>query len=1002
MIRFLIHKPVSVLMTFLAMVMLAVFSIRQISITLLPDIDIPTISVIAQYPDHSAMEVEQAVMAPLRQGIQQVGGVDRLESRASDEQGRLTVHFPYRKDIDLAFIEVNEKLDLSLNALPQGLARPVVVKTKASDLPAIYLTIRYKDSLQTGSLMDLSEFTSRSVRRRLEQLPSVAMADLTGGISSHITIQPRMNMLQSLGITHQDIQAAIQRANLTLGNIMVRERQYEYRIRIGQPMQSLDDLRNTPLKIGDQVFRIRDLAEVALVQTEPQGRFLDHTMPAFNLALFKDYSARMRTFEEEVRTTIEELQETHPELVFHLNRNQARLLDLSIHDMETTLWLGCLLATLIVFFFYRDYRIPIVVGIVTPLSLAISILFLYLAGLSVNIVSLSGIILGIGMMIDNGIIILDNIVQESVRGTSTEEACIQGTNEMILPLLASMLTTCAVFLPLIFLSDMAGALFFDQAVAVSICLGVSYLVSIVFIPVMYFRLFRNRPVRVGKEGHRHHWIRKAYDAGFHFTFDRGAWILVVVSMVLVGGYIAASKMPKETMPQLPRTSFQIQIEWNETIPLNRMVENVRDLRHWLGQEVRDFQAYLGPQQFIFNDHYRLDGESANIYLSFEDSEQEEVVQNRVQGWFDMRAPKADITFLPDRDLFEIIFPSNVPDDYVAFYHNALTDEEAMQAHRSLKTDWAQNHGVWILNDPPATEVVILKTNDQRMMRYGIDKNYALEVVAHHLQELQIAELAQLDRDVPIVLTSDACGLDRLFTDIQIVNMEKQVFPLDQFFYTSTGQRMKYVHADQRGPFIPEVIRPGEVKAVPAAIAARKQHFPTENFRLVSPREDSRAMISEMSLALLVSVLLLYLIVAAQFESLLTPLIILLEIPISVSGAIVALWCLGISLNAMALIGMVVTTGIIINDSIIKIDTINRLHRGGMSLREAIHTGGQKRLFPILMTSMTTVLAVLPYMIGNSIGVVLQRPLSVSLIGSMVVGTLVSLFFIPKVYYWMNR
>lgn len=1002
MIKFLIHKPVSVLMTFLAIVMLAVFSIRKISITLLPDIDIPTISVLAHYPDHSAMEVEQSVMAPLRQSIQQVGGVERLESKASDEQGRLTVHFPYGKDIDLAFIEVNEKLDLAINALPAGIDRPIVVKTKASDLPAVYLTIRYKDSLQTGSQMELSEFASRTVRRRLEQLPSVAMADLTGELSSHISLVPREHLMRSLSITHLDLQNAIQRANLTLGNILVRERQYEYRIRIGKPLQSLDDLKNTPLKIGDQVFLIRELTDVSLVESEPQGRFLDQSMPAFNLALFKDYSARMSEFQVETDNTLADLRSSHPDIVFHQNRDQARLLDLSINDMETTLWLGCLLATVIVFFFYRDIRIPVIVGIVTPLSLAISILFLYLAGLSVNIVSLSGIILGIGMMIDNGIIILDNIVQESVSGASTEEACIQGTNEMILPLLASMLTTCAVFLPLIFLSDLAGALFYDQAVAVSICLGVSYLVSVVFIPVTYYRLFRNKPVRVKKRNNNQHWMRRAYDAGFHFSFDRGAWIVVVVLVVLAGGYAAYTSLEKETMPALPRHSFQVEIQWNEALPLDRMVRYVRDLHVYIDLEVEDFQAYLGPQQFVFNDHYRLDRESANLFISFADPDQKTEIQNEIRHWFQTSHPQAEVEFLPDRDLFEIIFPSEVQSNYVAFYHNTITDGEALKSHRSLKDQWARQEGVWIQSDPARAEVVILKTDDLKMLRYGIDKNYALEVIAQHLQELRLAEIAQMDRDVAIVLTSGQKGIDQLFTDIQVINDQNQSFPLDQFFYTTTGQRMKYVYADQRGQYIPEVIRPEDLPAIPAAIANRKADHPTENFRLFSPLQENRELMGEMAIALLVSILLLYLIVAAQFESLLTPLIIIMEIPISLAGALIALWLMGISLNAMALIGMVVTIGIIINDSIIKVDTITRMHRSGVSLKEAIHMGGQKRLFPIIMTSLTTILAVIPYMFGDSIGVVLQKPLGVSLIGSMFVGTLVSLFFIPKLYYWMNK
>ncbi len=798
MIKFLIHKPVSVLMSFLAILLLAVFSIRQIAITLLPDIDIPTISIIAAYPDHSAAEIEQTVMAPLRQNIQQVGGIDRLESKASDEQGRLTVHFPYGKNIDLAFIEVNEKLDLAINALPDDMDRPIVVKTKASDIPTVYLTMRYQDSLQSGSQMDLSEFASKTVRRRLEQLPSVAMADITGTISSHIRLIPRENRLQALGITHQDVQQAIQRANMTLGNILVRERQYEYRIRIGRPLHSLDGLKNTPLKIRDQVVLIRDLAEVSLVETEPQGRFLDQAHPAFNMALFKDFSARMNTFEEETEATLDDLRTNHPDILFHLNRDQARLLDLSISGMETSLWLGCLLATAIVFFFYRDRRIPVIIGIVTPLSLAISVLFLYLAGLSVNIISLSGIILGIGIMIDNGIIILDNIVQESLSGSTSEEACIRGTNEMILPLLASMLTTCAVFLPLIFLSDLAGALFYDQAVAVSICLGVSYLVSIVFIPVIYFRLFRHKPIRMpqGKKGQN--WIRRAYEQGYHFTFDRGASILIIVLLVLAGGYLSYHQLHKETMPALPRQAFQVDIQWNEPFTLDRMVNGLNRLHDDMEAKTTDFQAYVGPQQFVLNDHYHLDGESASLYISFEDPGQKKAIEDQVHSWFSANYPKATISFSPDKDIFEIIFPGEAQPDYIAFYHNQITDEEALKAHQSLKAEWAQEN-VHIRNDPATAEVVVLKTRDLEMLRYGIDKGYALEVITQHLGQIQLAEIKQLDRNVPIVLTADQDGVDQLFSDLQVLNNQNQSLPLDQFFYTSTRQRMKYVYADQRGP-----------------------------------------------------------------------------------------------------------------------------------------------------------------------------------------------------------
>ncbi len=989
-------------MSFLAVLVLAAFSIRNIAVTLLPDIDIPTISIYASYPDHSASEIEQSVLAPLRQNIQQVGGLETLESKAADEQGILTARFPYGKDIDLAFVEVNEKLDLAINSLPEDLKRPVVIKTKASDIPTLYLSVRYRDILDaSGDKVTLSEFSSRTVRRRLEQLPSVSMADITGTVSSHIEMIPDEKRMQSLGITHQNLQQAIADANISLGNIRVRERDYEYLIRVGRPINSLDDLKNTPLKIKGRVFYLRELADIHFAESEPEGIFTTDGAPGINMAIFKDFNARMSTFQEEVGDVITELESTHTDLVFHTNRDQAQLLNLSISGMRTALWLGCLLATVIVFFFYRDRRIPVIIGIVTPLSLAISVLFLYLFGLSINIISLSGIIMGIGMMIDNGIIILDNITQEARSGQTMEEACIRGTNEMAMPLLSSMLTTCAVFLPLIFLSDLAGALFYDQALSVSICLLVSYIVAIIFIPVLFFRMFRDKPMKIQTEDSRPNGIRRAYDKGFHFTFERSVLFSITVVIVLGGGVLAYQNLKKEKMPALPRTSMQLSVLWNTPLSTQNMDDRIEKLHKALSSQVVDFQAYIGPQQFVLNNHYQLDGESSNIFLSFTSPGELPQIKSRINLFFRENYPEAVVEINPDRDIFEIIFPSTSEETVLAYYHNQNREEKALEQHYDLKEEWAGTFGIDIRSDPPTREVVVLRSRDRQLLRYDMNKNYLLEVISQNINKVQLSELGQMDRDVPIVLTKNQTGLSELFGNIRVQNNEGQTFTIDHFFNTSTRQRMKYIYADQRGPYIPEKIVQANLEKLDEAITARKKEFPTENFSIRSSVMENRAMVREISLALLVAILLLYLIIAAQFESLVTPFIVIMEIPVSIAGALLALWLTGSTINAMSMIGMVVTIGIIINDSIIKIDTINRLHLSGIPLKEATHIGGQKRLYPILMTSLTTILAMTPYLIGDSFGTVLQKPLAISLIGSMIVGTLVSLFFIPKLYYWMK-
>lgn len=989
-------------MSFLAVLVLAAFSIRQIAVTLLPDIDIPTIRILVHYPDHSASDIEQSILAPLRQNIQQVAGIEDVETNASDEQGRLTALFPYGKNMDLAFVEVNEKLDRAINSLPDDLDRPTVVKTKASDIPALYLTIQYKDSLEARSgMIAMSEFAAKTVRRRLEQLPSVSIADITGVRSSRIVLIPDEDKMQSLGITHQDLRQAIRQANITLGNIRIRERKYEYLIRVGRPMNSIRDLKETPLKVRGRVFVLRELADIRQTEAPPEGIFINDGFPAVNLALFKDYDARMSVFEEEVTDVIRDLEESQSDIRFQFNRNQARLLDLSIRGMGTALWAGSLLATLIVFFFYRDRRIPVIIGIVTPLSLAISILFLYLAGLSVNIISLSGIILGIGMMIDNGIIILDNIAQESLQGATTEDACIRGTNEMILPLLASMLTTCAVFLPLIFLSDLAGALFYDQALSVTICLVVSYIVSVIFIPVLYFRLFLKKPIRSnGKDG-RPNPIRRAYDRGFYFTFERSGLFFLAVFLVVGGGILAYIQLDKKTMPFLPRQSFQVEIAWNRPLPLHQMEEIIQQLWTEIDTTTTEFQAYLGPQDFLMNNQYLLDNESTILYISFENGQDRSILEEQISHFFESAFPQTGLTFTEDKDLFEVIFPSRTEPAYIAFYHNRMSDEAIMDAHRSLQQDWSKQYGIHLTGEPATEEVVVLKTLDENLLRYGVEKEYVLEVISRRINQLELASIQQLDREIPIVLTGQQTGLDQLFGPIRVLSRSGESLPLSYFIQTSTQRRLKYIHADYRGPYIPEQLRSEHTGLIGEAIHERQKQHPGEHFEIHSPEQKSRALAHEIVLAMTIALLLLYLIIAAQFESLLTPLIIILEIPVSLAGALIALWLSGLSINAMSLIGMVVTTGIIINDSIIKIDTIHRLHRAGMALKSAIHTGGQKRLYPIIMTSLTTILAMTPYLFGNSLGVVLQRPLAMSLIGSMLVGTLVSLFLIPKLYYWMN-
>jgi multidrug efflux pump subunit AcrB len=281
MIRFLIYRPVSVVVIYLACCLLAIWRLGELPASLLPDIDIPEISILVEQEGFTALEIDNRLLQPLRQRLLQVGGINRMESSAGHETGVIRLRFNYGRDIDYAFLEVNEKVDLSLSQIPEGVSRPRVVRASAGELPAFYLSLSYQqsDSLGSSSMVELSDFADQIVRRRLEQLEAVALVDINGLRAKQIVIRPRRDLFVSLGLDQYDIQQALETANLSLGTIRVKERQYEYIMRLGQPLSSVEDIRKSALRIGERVFTLEELAEVRLLEQPPRGTYLFNGQP---------------------------------------------------------------------------------------------------------------------------------------------------------------------------------------------------------------------------------------------------------------------------------------------------------------------------------------------------------------------------------------------------------------------------------------------------------------------------------------------------------------------------------------------------------------------------------------------------------------------------------------------------------------------------------------------------------------------------------------------------
>ncbi|MEM6805206.1 MAG: efflux RND transporter permease subunit, partial [Bacteroidota bacterium] len=472
MVKFLIHRPIAVLVTALALSILGIMLAYQLPVSLMPDIEIPEITVQVNGKNLSSKELESSVVGALRRELLQVPYLQDIESRSRDGIGILKLRFEYGASIDYAFLDVNEQIDAAMARLPRDIERPNVIKASATDLPVFFLNVSYKavlDSLiSEDRYLELSEFSEEIIRKRLEQLGEVALVDITGTQYPEIQIEPDLELLQHLGIKEVQLRQLLEEHNVDLGNLIVREGKYQYNVRFSSFLKSASDIAGLYLKVNDRVLQLKELAEVRLLPQKRGGAYFSNGKQAIGLAIIKQADARIADLEEKVKFLVEVFEKDYPELEFSLSQDQTKLLNYSIRNLGQSLLIGSLLAFVILFLFLRNARSPWLIGISIPFSLFLSLLFFYFLKISINIISLSGLILGIGLMIDNAIIVIDNISQYIGRGLSRDEACVKGTNEVIRPLVSSTLTTSAVFFPLIFLSGISGALFWDQALAVSI------------------------------------------------------------------------------------------------------------------------------------------------------------------------------------------------------------------------------------------------------------------------------------------------------------------------------------------------------------------------------------------------------------------------------------------------------------------------------------------------------------------------------------------------------
>lgn len=1015
MVKFLIERPVAVIMTFIAFIILGLASMNLIPVSLLPDIAIPEITIQVSVPDKPVNEIEQNYIRRIRRQMLQLSHLDDIQSRATNEQGSIKLTFNYGTDINYAFVEVNEKMDGLMGSMPSDFERPRIIKASATDIPVFYLTVMLKEQFTDESkerFMEMSEFCEQVIKKRVEQMTDVAMVDISGMEYPEIRIFADLDKLRVLGIDYSTIQSALEENNISLGNIRVRNGMYEFNVKYASLLKNRRDIENINIRSGNRIFTLGELTKIEVSPVTGKGVFIDKKGQAIIMAVIKKSDARMEELKEETQKLMDNLNEDYPRLHFELSRNQTELLDYSISNLQSSLIIGGLLAFLIMLLFLKDMKSPFLIGISIPVSLVVSLLFFYLFKLSINIISLSGLILGVGMMIDNSIIVIDNISRvysENKKGVL--RSAISGTNEVIRPLISSVLTTCAVFVPLIFLSGIAGALFYDQAMAITIGLGASLIVSITLIPVLYTIFYRNSVKKSSpKKPINFKWIslyqniENSYERSYDWIFKKRIWFVSGTLLLLLAGILAFVQLAKERFPSFEQTEAEISIDWNKNISVDENKKRISLLILQINSLTTQLSCMVGEQSFILEQGNFLGSSEATLYFQSSGTGNRENAIQRIKHWMATNYPEALFEISPPGSIFEKIFGDREAPLEVRLWTSGKDPVPTPEVLRDITTAIGKISGRYPDKKVPLQEYYEVTPRFDRIKLYNIPIDNLTNVLKKSLNRLSLFTLRQGQYEVPVVLTGKQEDIYNVIHTVRVTSDNKGFIPVDQLVEVKriAGYKLLQGGKDDVYASLTFEVTDNELSNMQDQVKQVLKNYPDIHVKFAGALFSNRTLFKELIVVLIVALLLLYFILASQFESVLQPFIVFIEIPIDIAGALLLLWITGNSLNLMSMIGMVVMTGIVINDSILKIDTINGLVRSGHTVLEAIHIGGHRRLKPIIMTSATTILAMVPFLWGNDMGSRLQQPLAWAIFGGMTIGTFVSLYFVPLCYYYLNR
>jgi multidrug efflux pump subunit AcrB len=992
MVTFLLKHPVGVIMVFIAITILGAISTFRIPITLLPDPEVPVIEVVTRAPGYSPLEVEQKITEPLRRSLKFASGLDDLKGKSLPGQSRISLRFSHDTDLDLAYFEIGELIDRNAGFLP---FRPEVIRSNLLDLPVLTICLFLQDtSFNQSQFEQLSSYAIRMLKPRLEQMEEIAMVDMSGIYRSRLIMEMDLSELNLDMVQVKSIKEQIKYQFGLSVQLNLQEKGERITLSIERQNVHVNSLKEFMVNLSDSVsFPLHQLASIKEVASK-DGSVLFNGRRAVSMLIYQQPGVRLSRLKESVDDTLLEMSRNNAGVGARILFDQSKLVGDAVKGLINALIIGSILAAMLLLIVSGSARYALIMLICMSLSLIIAMLAIFLMGLTINIISLSGLILGIGLMTDSFLIVLENI-KDHVNSSGKSSLSIRsGTNEIIRPMITSLLTTAVVFIPLVFLSDLAGALFFDQAVTIVIALSISFIVSITLLPLLFDLIMLNVIV---SESRLESTLHRINNGLHHLSFSFGWKSILVFFLFIPAIYPLYNLVSKSVYPDLPDKDLILVVKGG----LNASRHNVELQSNLLAVALKEkginSVCYSGPQQFLTQFSRQGSYNELMFYLEREENTNTaglNMIKPIAAYFFPgsvIKMERADnpfsLVFSDERNLIQVRLEGTNMDKTRSGFIHQLQMEGLLQDTTHLFMH----------------EVLKLKVKREQLKTYGIDESVLIEHVKFELEGFEVPLYAN-QSSVNLIISGIPGDLYSKLVTSFVLNTDGNRVPLSKFIDIEKDTEPAVISSDREGAFLQfpvnaEYEDTEKIKARITQIASRKGIETTFSGGFLQIRQWG----SELFLIFFISIALLYFLLAAQFESLFLPLIILIELCIDLAGVFIALYLFDSSLNVMSGIGIIVMSGIIINDSILKLDVMNRLHRTGTPLQKAVSTASRRRFIPILLTSLTTIFALVPAIFTGGMGAALQRPMAIAVIGGLSLGTMVSLYLLPLLYsgyFWL--